>query len=162
MTTRRDVDSFEFTPPAFDRVTGYLHHLTEAGEGWINLLPGVDAEEDEQQTMAPGLFSVFSGRQPPVTMATIVPPRPAKRGIEGVTVGLLHPTGSKAVARLAEAGVAIPRDWRLRQDHARRGLVLRSPLGTPATDIIDWAIRAGTALCRTDMTGEWRAVVYLP
>ena len=59
--------------------------------------------------MAPGLFSVFSGRQPPVTMATIVPPRPAKRGIEGVTVGLLHPTGSKAVARLAEAGVAIPR-----------------------------------------------------
>ena len=60
--------------------------------------------------MPPGLFSLFSNRQPPVTMATIVPPRPARRGIEGVTVGLLHPTGAKAAARLDEAGVAIPRE----------------------------------------------------
>jgi hypothetical protein len=162
VTTRREVDKFEFVPPAFDRVTGYLHHLTEAGEGWINLLPGVDTDEDDRQTMPPGIFALFSNRQPPVTMATIVPARPAKRGIEGVTVGLLHPTGSKAVARLDEAGAAVPRDWRVRQDHARRGLVLLTPLGTPEAEIIDWAIRAGTALCRRDMTGQWQAVVYLP
>ena len=162
VTTRRQVDSFEFTPPGLDRVTGYLHHLTEAGQGWINLLPGVDADEDESQTVPPGLFSLFSNRQPPVTMATLMPPRPAKRGIEGVTVGLLHPTGAKAAARLAEAGVAIPAGWRVRQDHARRGLVLLASLGAPDADIIDWAIRAGTALCRTEMTGQWKAVVYLP
>jgi hypothetical protein len=95
-------------------------------------------------------------------MATIVPPRPARRGFEGVTVGLLHPTGAKAAARLGEAGVAIPSDWRVRQDHARRGLVLLASLGAPDADIIDWAIRAGTALCRTEMTGQWQAVVYLP
>ena len=96
VTTRRMSTRSNFTPPALDRVTGYLHHLTEAGQGWINLLPGVDAEEEERQTMPPGLFSLFTNRQPPVTMATLVPPRPARRGIEGVTVGLLHPTGAKA------------------------------------------------------------------
>jgi hypothetical protein len=162
VTARRDVDSFEFTPPDIDRVSGYLHHLTEAGQGWINLLPGVDADEEERQTMPPGLFSLFSNRQPPVTMATLVPPRPARRGIEGVTVGLLHPTGAKSAARLGEAGVAIPSDWRVRQDHARRGLVLLASLGAPDADIVNWAIRAGTALCRTEMTGQWKAVVYLP
>jgi hypothetical protein len=162
VTSRRDVDSFEFTPPAFDRVTGYLHHLTEAGQGWINLLPGVDADEDESQTVPPGLFSLFSSRQPPVTMATLMPARPSRRGIEGVTVGLLHPTGPKAVARLAEAGVPVPVDWRVRQDHPRRGLVLLSPVGASETGIIDWVIRAGTALCRREMTGQWQAVVYLP
>jgi hypothetical protein len=159
VTARRDVDSFEFTPPDVDRVSGYLHHLTEAGQGWINLLPGVDADEEESQTMPPGLFSLFSNRQPPVT---IVPPRPARRGLEGVTVGLLHPTGAKAAARLGEAGVPIPPDWRVRQDHARRGLVLLASVGALEADIIAWAIRAGTALCRTEMTGQWKAVVYLP
>jgi hypothetical protein len=161
-SSRRDVDTFEFTPPAFERVAGYLHHLTEAGKGWINLLPGVDADEHERQTLSPGFFALFSNRQPPVTMCTLMPASPTKRATQGVTIGLLHPTGSKAVARLADAGVALPPGWFVRQDHARRGLVLRSPHGAPENEIIDWALRAGAALCREETTGEWQAVVYLP
>jgi hypothetical protein len=162
VTARREVDTFEFTPSTFDRVTGYLHHLTEAGQGWINLLPGVDSEEDEVQTVPPGLFSLFSNRQPPVTMCTLMPPRPNRRGTEGVTVGLLHPTGAKAAARLNDDGVPVPDGWLVRQDHARRGLVLLAPYGALDGDIIAWALRAGTALCRREMTGRWQAVVYLP
>jgi hypothetical protein len=162
VTSRRDVDRFEFTPPAFERVTGYLHHLTEAGQGWINLLPGVEVDEDEQQTMPPGLFGLFSNRQPPVTMGTLMPARPTRRATDGVTVGLMHPTGGKAVARLAEAGVAMPEGWLVRQDHPRRGLVVLTRHGTPEADTIDWALQAGTALCRQEMTGTWQAVVYLP
>jgi hypothetical protein len=79
-----------------------------------------------------------------------------------VSVGLMHPTGARAVARLAEAGVTIPTGWVVRQDHARRGLVLRTPVDAPETEIVDWCVRAGTALCRVDLTGEWQAVVYLP
>jgi hypothetical protein len=162
VTSRRDVDRFEFTPPAFDRVAGYLHHLTEAGQGWANLLPGVEVDEDEQQTMPPGLFSLFSNRQPPVTMCTLVPARPTRRATDGVTVGLMHPTGGKAVARLADAGVAKPEGWLVRQDHPRRGLVLLARHGAAEADIIGWALRAGTVLCRQEMTGTWQAVVYLP
>jgi hypothetical protein len=162
VTTRRDVDTFEFTPPAFDRVAGYLHHLTEAGQGWINLLPGVEVDEDDAQTVPPGLFSLFSIRQPPVTMCTLMPPRPARRATDGVTVGVMHPTGVKAVARLAEAGVPVPPGWVVRQDHARRGLVVLAPHGTPESEIIGWSLRAGQVLCRKEMTGEWQAVVYLP
>jgi hypothetical protein len=162
VTPRRDVDKFEFTPPAFDRVTGYLHRLIEAGQGWINLLPGVELEEDEQQTMPPGLFSLFGNRQPPVTMCTLMPARPTRRAADGVTVGVMHPTGGKAVARLAEAGVAMPAGWLVRQDHPRRGLVILTCHGDSETDVIQWALRAGTALCRKEMTGEWQAVVYLP
>jgi hypothetical protein len=164
VTTRRDVDTFEFTPPAFDRVTGYLRHLTEAGQGWINLLPGVELDEDEEesQTTPPGLFSLFTSRQPPVTMGTLVPARPTRRARDGVTVGLLHPTGNKAIARLATAGVDLPEGWLVRQDHARRGLVVMGRHGAPEADIIAWALRAGATLCRQEMTGQWKAVVYLP
>jgi len=162
VSTRRDVDTFEFTPPAFDRVTGYLHHLTEAGQGWVNLLPGVDLDEEEGQITPPGLFSLFSNRQAPVTMCTLVPARPTKRSTDGVTIGLLHPTGAKAVARLADAGVPLPPGWLVRQDHARRGLVVLTTHGTPEGDVITWALRAGATLCREGMTGRWQAVVYLP
>jgi len=63
---------------------------------------------------------------------------------------------------LAEAGVTVPEGWTVRQDHARRGLVLRTAPAADAADVIDWCVRAGTQLCLVDMTGEWRAVVYLP
>jgi hypothetical protein len=162
VSTRRDVDTFEFTPPDFDRVTGYLHHLTEAGQGWINLMPGVEIDEDQRTTVPSGLGALFSGRQPPVTMGTLMPARPTKRATDGVTVGLLHPTGSKAAARLAAAGVPVPPGWLVRQDHARRGLVVLARHGAPPTEVISWALAAGTALCREEMTGQWQAVVYLP
>jgi hypothetical protein len=161
VTNRRETDKFEFSPSADERVTNYLRHLNEAGDGWINLMPGVHVDEDRTPSI-PGPFALFTGRQPPVTMCTLVPPKPTKKGLEGVTIGLLHPTGNKAVARLAEAGVEMPDGWVVKQDHNRRGLLLSTPPGAPEYLIVEWAIRAGTALCREEMTGEWQAVVYLP
>jgi hypothetical protein len=159
--SRRQTETIEFVPPDLAAVSAHLQALVDAGEGWINLLPGVDVEEEP--TMAPsGLFGLFGNRQAPVTMGTLMPAKRERRATEGVTVGLLHPTGARAVARLAEADVTLPPGWVLRQDHARRGLVLRAPLGAPPEQVISWAVRAGTALCREEMTGRWQAVVYLP
>jgi hypothetical protein len=153
--------TIEFTPPDVEAVADFLQHLNGAGQGWINLMPGV--ELDEERTVAPsGLFGLFGNRQPPVTMCTLMPPRRERQAIEGTTVGMLHPTGAKAVARLAEAGVTWPSGWLVRQDHARRGLVVRTPPDALGLEVIRWSVQAGTALCREEMTGRWQAVVYLP
>ena len=161
MTTRRPMETIEFTPPDLEAVADFLRHLSDAGQGWVNLMPGVQLEEE--RTVAPsGLFGLFGNRQPPVTMCTLMPPRKDRQAIEGTTVGLLHPTGAKAVARLAEAGVILPSGWLVRQDHARRGLVVRTQPDAPGVDVIRWSVQAGTALCREEMTGRWQAVVYLP
>jgi hypothetical protein len=50
----------------------------------------------------------------------------------------------------------------VRQDHARRGLVVRTAQGASATEVVGWSVRAGTVLCQEEMTGRWQAVVYLP
>ncbi len=161
MSTRRQVEKFEFYPPTSDRVTGYLQQLIDAGDGWMNLLPGVHVDE-EQTTTLPGPFAMFTNRQPPVTMCTLMPPKAIRRAVEGVTVGLLHPTGNKAIARLAEAGVEVPNGWVVKQDHNRRGLLLIAPVGASNDALVEWGVRAGTALCREEMTGTWQSVVYLP
>ena len=160
MSNRRQTKTIEFTPPDIDGVGDELAALREAGDGWVNLLPGVVDEADINPPA--GLFAFFGTRQPPVTMATVMPARLDKRHVEGMSVGLMHPTGAKTIARLAEAGVVVPDGWVVRQDHARRGLVLGTSPDAVATDVVAWCVAAGTALCLADMTGEWRAVVYLP
>lgn len=160
MTSRRQTKTIEFTPPDMDGVGDELAALREAGDGWMNLLPGVYDEADINPPA--GLFAFFGTRQPPVTMATVMPARLDKRTVEGMSVGLMHPTGGKSIARLAEAGVAIPDGWVVRQDHPRRGLVLQTAPDTDPADIVTWCVQAGTALCLVDMTGQWQAVVYLP
>jgi hypothetical protein len=160
--TRRQTETFEFTPPVVSRVAAHLDTLCDAGDGWINLMPGIE-ENEEPTTSTPGLFSIiFGGKQAPVTMSTLMPPKAARKGLEGVTIGLLHPAGAKAARQLAALGVAVPEGWVVRQDHTRRGLVVRAAAGSSADEVVTWSVRAGTALCREEMTGQWQAVVYLP
>ena len=160
VSKRRQTKTIEFTPPDIEGVGDELVALREAGDGWVNLLPGV--VDDTDLNPPTGLFAFFGTRQPPVTMATVMPASPDKRNTEGMSVGLMHPTGAKAIARLAEAGVAVPDGWLVRQDHPRRGLVLQTAHDTDPADIVAWCVQAGTALCMVDMTGQWQAVVYLP
>ncbi len=159
--SRRETMTIEFVPPDVAGVAHELVTLRAAGSGWINLMPGID--EDAVDIDPPGgLFAFFGNNAPPVTMATVIPPKRDRRDTEGMTVGLMHPTGAKAVARLAEVGLVLPEGWVVRQDHVRRGLLVRTPVSAPESDVITWCVRAGTALCRAEMTGRWRAVVYLP
>ncbi len=162
--TRRQTETFEFTPPAVSRVGAFLETLCDSGDGWINLLPGVvEDEEEDQAANSGGVFSIlFGSKAPAVTMATLMPPKLTRAQFDGVTVGLMHPAGSKVVRKLAELGVSLPPNWVVRQDHVRRGLVVRAPVGAGLDDIVEWAVRAGAALCRQEMTGQWQAVVYLP
>ena len=128
----------------------------------MNLLPGID--EDTVRPRATG-WPVRVLRQPRATGDDGDGDARRSRTAairEGMTVGLMHPTGAKAVARLAEAGVALPEGWVVRQDHVRRGLVARTPVDADEAEVVEWCVRAGTALCRAEMTGRWRAVVYLP
>jgi hypothetical protein len=160
--TRRQTETFEFTPPDVGRVAAFLDTLCEANDGWINLLPGIE-ESEENPVSSRGAFSlIFGAKQPPVTMGTLMPPKPNRAQFEGVTIGLLHPAGARAVRQLAELGVSVPEGWVVRQDHTRRGILIRTSAGSTSTEVVNWSVRAGTALCREEMTGQWQAVVYLP
>ena len=161
MSGGRQKKTIEFTPPDVNAVADSLRTLRAAGSGWINLLPGIDEEASDLHPRA-GLFAFFGNNAAPVTMTTVMPPKKDRRATEGLTIGVMHPTGGKAVARLAEAGVTLPDGWVVRQDHARRGLLVRTPVDVAEPDAIAWSVRAGTALCRAEMTGRWQAVVYLP
>ena len=157
----RDVEEFEFDPAAPGPVVAAMDRLAAAGDGWINLLPGVDEAEAPEPERAGPFTALFGAPQPPVTMGTWMPARKNRPGGEQ-TVGIMHPRGRHAVARLLEDGVAVPEHWRVRQDHIRRGLIVAAPGGAPHAEVLGWALRAGDALALVPLTGMWKARVYQP
>jgi hypothetical protein len=120
-----------------------LPHLE--GATYVNLHPGVDAEEVPP---ASPLGNLFGNRGPVVPLATWTPGE----------IGLQHPAGQRVVRFLADRGVVVPDDWYVVAEHPKRGLVIRT-YQTPVREVLEWLVRAATATCPLDITGPWHAVV---
>jgi hypothetical protein len=157
--SHRPVETIEFEPSSAVAVVERMDQLAAAGDGWINLMPGVPEEAVEEPPR--GVFSaLFGTTQAPVSMGTWMPPG-ARRASEE-TLGFMHPRGRGAVGQLASAGIMVPSGWRVGQDHGRRGLILHPVAGTPHSEVLSWSLRAGAALTAVPLTGRWQARVYLP
>jgi hypothetical protein len=147
----------EFNEQRRSPIVTRMAAMTGAGSGWINLSPGLDV--DVPPPPRSGLGWLLGSRGPTVPLATW---SPAQRR-DPATVGIHHGEGPRAVALLADRGVALPDGWRRVQDHPKRGLVV---VPTPATSeaqldaVLDWLLRATGALCPVPRTGEWRAHCY--
>jgi len=155
-----DVELVEFDPDAPSEVLAAMAELSAvpAGGGWLTLDPAIDERfpPPEQSTFG----RLVSSRGPAVPRVTWVPADTARRSPEPVSVGILHATGSGAVARLAEKGTAVPERWRVVADHSKRGLVAWVPVDVPHEDVLAWSLAAGRALTRIPLTGRWRAAVH--
>lgn len=157
--TRGPSQEVEFRPEAPGAVLAVMDRLGAAHRGWVNLQPGI---RDEDAPPAPGgltlLFAASSSREVPV--CTWVAGKEGRHGLEPDALGVEHATGPRVVSRLAGLGLVLPEGWRWTQDHPRRGLVVRTPPGTPHAEQLSWLVAAGTALTKVALTGDWLASVY--
>lgn len=159
------MEEIEFVPSDTGRVEAQMARLAGARSGWINLLPGVEADDpdagDEPHRPSP-VSALFGPAQSPVTMVTWVPASGGGRARDVVKVGIMHPRGRHAATRLAELGLAVPAGWQVRQDHSRRGLIVEVPADVPHGEVLEWALRAGELLAAARLSGSWQARVYQP
>ena len=149
----------EFREDRRDPVVRRMVAMADAGGGWINLSPGLDMDVPPAPTSS--LAALFAARGPSVPLGTWT----ASRGRQPASVGIQHPAGPRAAARLAELGVPVPEGWRVVQDHPRRGLVAVPPPTTTADGldaILAWLLAAAAALCPWPRTGEGRAHCHTP
>lgn len=158
---RRSVDRVEFAAEAPRAVLWAMDRLTGALDGWINFLPGL-AEGAEVDAEGPGLFPMLSPRHPGVTMGTWFPPRGGRRPRAEQVVGVTHSAGAKVVAGLTEAGLGLPADWRVVQDHPRRGLIVAAPGHAPHDRVLDYTLSVTATLCVLPLTGTWQAEIHQP
>jgi hypothetical protein len=138
-------------------LAGHMRTLAAAGEGWINLHPGVD------ENSLPPPRSAFGGlvgaRGPDVPLCTWTAPTRGRRP-EPAMAGVQHASGPKAVATLAAAGLPVPAAWRVTQDHPRRGLVLALPDDTDCGTVLQWLVRAAEILSPVPLLRPWHAAIH--
>jgi hypothetical protein len=153
----REPEVFEFRPGATEAVVEAMTELAAAQAGWITLQPGV--HPDDAPPPRSIMAGLFSGTGPPVPVCTWVAPQPSQKPPHA-ELGILHKAGPKVVARLADAGVAVPERWVVLADHPKRGLVVAVHPDSPVEDALDFLLAAGTALTRIPLTGSWQASVH--
>ncbi len=150
----RRPELIDFKPDDRSAVVARMDQLSNDKAGWINLSPALD--EDEEPPPRSSTLGILSGRGPDVPLCTWVPGPPVEAGIQ-------HGAGSRAVGVLRELGEPVPEGWRVTQDHSRRGLVVLVPDGIANETVLDWLVRAGTALAaHLKLAGWWRAAIYRP
>ena len=154
----RPSEELEFDAVEPSAVLAHMERLGAGHRGWVNLQPGIREEDAPPPPTAVGL--VFSSDLYEVPVCTWVAGNMTRHGLVADSLGLQHATGPRVVARLASLGLALPDGWRWVQDHPRRGLVVRPPMGTPYGDELRWLLDAGAALSGVPLTGTWRALVY--
>jgi hypothetical protein len=156
----RQVERVPFSVEQHGQILAWMAQLSEAGDGWINLIPGIG--DDDEKPTALGFFALFSGGGTGVTLCTWIPAREERHGPARPSLGITHVTGHRAAAALASLAVPIPATWLVEQDHPRRGLVLRLLPEEPHEQVLLWALRAVAALSAPRAIRGWHADVYLP
>ena len=150
-------EEFPFTEDDLGHLTDVLVELTEAANGWVNLVPEVVPGHDPPPRNL--VVAVFSARGDSVPLATwTAPSKPGGRP----TVGIGHGTGPQALVRLGEDGLGLPDGWWKAADHPRRGLVVNPSTGATPEAVLTWLLAASDALTLVPLTGAWLARVYRP
>jgi hypothetical protein len=153
-------DRIEFPATQTAPVVAALEGLVVEGGGWINLFPEV-MEGDVERVTPSAVGLLFRAAGPPIPQATIIAPARGRRATKPGQVGLTHGVGTKVLPRLAAEGIARPDGWTMVQDHVRRGVVLRVDEFVPGI-VVEWSLRAASALCPVPLTGGWLAEVHHP
>ena len=137
-TTHR---TFSFPSHDTGGIVAEMRQFAEGADGrrWLNIVP--DADESEIHTGSV-FWRMFSSRGPVIPKLTWLPAHDTKQGREPHQVGLAHATGSKAVDRLAEAGVHAPDHWKVFQDHQKRGVLYAVRDGSPLDEIVTYGMGA--------------------
>ncbi|MGA2036567.1 MAG: hypothetical protein ABSH04_03170 [Acidimicrobiales bacterium] len=156
MARQKSVLEFRVEEPGM--VVEQMDRLGEMHRGWVNLRPALPA--DDEPPPPTGLDMLFSTAVHDVPICTWVAGKAGRRGVESDSLGVQHSAGTKTLAHLGSLGVSLPQGWRAVQDHPRRGLVVLAPAGTGHAQELAWLLRAGTALSRVHLSGEWRAEVH--
>ncbi|MGH9224068.1 MAG: hypothetical protein ACRD2W_09880 [Acidimicrobiales bacterium] len=151
-------DYVEFSAGETSAVLPVMAEMAESHRGWINFEPAVHVEDVPPPRS--GLFSLFSTRGPDVPLATWSPGEARKNRPEPAMVGILHPAGPQAKVKLADRGRPVPDGWVVMQDHSKKGLVVAVPPTVPHAEVVEWLLRATTALSLIPVTGTWRAAIH--
>lgn len=147
--------------------------------GWINIGPALKDEQIDVLPQPNVLSKWLSGRGPKIPMATWSPSQSSRLSQSSrrsqpsgsgaiCLVGIEHGTGSNALDRLSQAGLALPAGWHKVQDHPKHGVVVKFALDKNCETTValkscetalSWMLASCVLLCPISLDNMWIAEV---
>ena len=121
---RTQFRTLKFSPTTVGPVVELMNRYRYTSDSifWFNIEPDVDERSIHTGSI---FWKAFSSRGPRIPQFTWTSATDRKGNYQPSESGLTHPTGIAVLERIKGFQINIPDEWRLIQDHPKRGIVFQ-------------------------------------
>ncbi len=154
---RTQFSTFTFSPTAVGPVVALMERYSYVPDSifWFNIEPNVDRDSVHTGSI---FWKAFSSRGPRIPQFTWTSATDRKGIYQPSEVGLTHPTGASVLDRIQNFQINVPDEWRLIQDHPKRGIVFQLPTTYDPEEVIIFATSVIPVVSPFECDGSFKLV----
>jgi len=122
---------------------------------WFNIEPDVDERSIHTGSI---FWKAFSSRGPRIPQFTWTSATDRKGNYQPSEIGLTHPTGIAVLERIKSFQINIPDEWRLIQDHPKRGIVFQLPATYHSEEVVMFATSVIPVVSPFEFEGSFKLI----
>ena len=103
-------------------------------------------------------WKAFSSRGPRIPQFTWTSATDRKGNYQPSEIGLTHPTGIAVLERIKGFQINIPDEWRLIQDHPKRGIVFQLPATYDSEEVVMFATSVIPVVSPFEFAGSFKLI----
>ena len=122
---------------------------------WFNIEPDVDERSIHTGSI---FWKAFSSRGPRIPQFTWTSATDRKGNYQPSEIGLTHPTGIAVLERIKGFQINVPDEWRLIQDHPKRGIVFQLPATYVSEEVVMFAMSVIPVVSPFEFAGSFKLI----
>ena len=154
---RTQFRTLKFSPTTVGPVVELMNRYIYTSDSifWFNIEPDVDERSIHTGSI---LWKAFSSRGPRIPQFTWTSATDRKGNYQPSEIGLTHPTGIAVLERIKGFQINIPDEWRLIQDHPKRGIVFQLPATYDSEEVVMFATSVIPVVSPFEFAGSFKLI----
>ena len=154
---RRQFRTLKFSPTTVGPVVELMNRYRYTSDSifWFNIEPDVDERSIHTGSI---FWKAFSSRGPRIPQFTWTSATDRKGNYQPSEIGLTHPTGIAVLERIKSFQINIPDEWRLIQDHPKRGIVFQLPATYHSEEVVMFATSVIPVVSPFEFAGSFKLI----
>ena len=154
---RTQFRTLKFSPTTVGPVVELMNRYRYTSDSifWFNIEPDVDERSIHTGSI---FWKAFSSRGPRIPQFTWTSATDRKGNYQPSEIGLTHPTGIAVLERIKGFQINIPDEWRLIQDHPKRGIVFQLPATYDSEEVVMFATSVIPVVSPFEFGGSFKLI----
>ncbi len=154
---RTQFRTLKFSPTTVGPVVELMNRYRYTSDSifWFNIEPDVDERSIHTGSI---FWKAFSSRGPRIPQFTWTSATDRKGNYQPSEIGLTHPTVIAVLERIKSFQINIPDEWRLIQDHPKRGIVFQLPATYDSEEVVMFATSVIPVVSPFEFAGSFKLI----